>query len=38
MNIFFQKKKIPLIEHKSEIKEGKYILNNIYRYSNIIFK
>ena len=29
MNLFFlQKKKIPLIEHKSEIKEGKIILNN----------
>ena len=22
MNLFFQKKKVPLLEHKSEIKEG----------------
>ena len=22
MNLFFQKKKVPLLEHKTEIKEG----------------
>jgi hypothetical protein len=41
LNMFFPKKKIPLLEHKSEINKQKLYLYIIYynnRYSNIIFK